>query len=157
MQKYLLYAFGEIALVVIGILLALQINNLNEENKYAENEAFSLTEILGNLREDESQISAIIERRAKAKSAVINLLNSLHEKPGPGLIDPKELAAFLTFESYYPLDNTFEMMKATGLKLSNKKLRSTLSRYYDFEQKKVTQSVHDVEVVFSGIMLSNNA
>ena len=32
-QKYLLYAVGEIALVVIGILLALQINNWNESRK----------------------------------------------------------------------------------------------------------------------------
>ena len=32
-SKYLIYAIGEIFLVVIGILFALQINNWNEENK----------------------------------------------------------------------------------------------------------------------------
>ena len=32
-SKYLLYAFGEIVLVVVGILIALQINNWNEERK----------------------------------------------------------------------------------------------------------------------------
>ncbi len=31
--KYLLYAFGEILLVVIGILIALQVNNWNEGRK----------------------------------------------------------------------------------------------------------------------------
>lgn len=31
--KYLKYAFGEIILVVIGILIALQINNWNDERK----------------------------------------------------------------------------------------------------------------------------
>ena len=31
--KYLKYAIGEIALVVIGILIALQINNWNETQK----------------------------------------------------------------------------------------------------------------------------
>ena len=35
-SKYLLYAVGEIILVVIGILIALQINNLNEQNKKEE-------------------------------------------------------------------------------------------------------------------------
>ncbi|MGB5318748.1 DUF6090 family protein [Eudoraea sp.] len=33
LSKYLLYAIGEIVLVVIGILIALQINNWNQENK----------------------------------------------------------------------------------------------------------------------------
>ena len=32
-SKYLLYAFGEIILVVIGILIALQINDWNEDRK----------------------------------------------------------------------------------------------------------------------------
>jgi hypothetical protein len=31
-MKYIRYAIGEIVLVVIGILIALQINNWNEEN-----------------------------------------------------------------------------------------------------------------------------
>ena len=31
--KYFRYAFGEIVLVMIGILLALQVNNWNEERK----------------------------------------------------------------------------------------------------------------------------
>ncbi len=30
-SKYLIYAIGEIVLVVLGILIALQLNNLNEE------------------------------------------------------------------------------------------------------------------------------
>lgn len=32
-SKYLIYAIGEILLVVIGILIALQINNWNESQK----------------------------------------------------------------------------------------------------------------------------
>ena len=38
-SKYLLYAIGEIALVVIGILIALSINNWNENNKLEKKEA----------------------------------------------------------------------------------------------------------------------
>ena len=33
LNKYFFYALGEIFLVVIGILIALQINNFNEEKK----------------------------------------------------------------------------------------------------------------------------
>lgn len=44
--KYLKYAFGEIVLVVIGILIALQINNWNEDRKIRNAEI----EILQNLK-----------------------------------------------------------------------------------------------------------
>ncbi len=37
-SKYLIYAFGEIVLVVIGILIALQINNWNENRKESNKE-----------------------------------------------------------------------------------------------------------------------
>ena len=37
-SKYLLYAIGEIILVVIGILIALQINNWSEEKKDTKKE-----------------------------------------------------------------------------------------------------------------------
>ncbi|MBT8324660.1 MAG: hypothetical protein KJO96_05115 [Winogradskyella sp.] len=36
--KYFKYAIGEIILVVIGILIALQINNWNESNKLKKEE-----------------------------------------------------------------------------------------------------------------------
>jgi hypothetical protein len=47
-SKYLLYAIGEIILVVIGILIALQINNWNESRKIKVSEQ----EILTNLKSE---------------------------------------------------------------------------------------------------------
>lgn len=44
-SKYLLYAIGEIILVVIGILIALQINNWNEERKLKNEERELLTNL----------------------------------------------------------------------------------------------------------------
>ena len=43
--KYLIYAFGEIVLVVIGIFLALQLKNWNEERKVRGNETVLLSEL----------------------------------------------------------------------------------------------------------------
>ncbi len=48
--KYLLYAIGEIALVMIGILLALQVNNWNEGRKLQKEEVNLLADIQANLR-----------------------------------------------------------------------------------------------------------
>ena len=59
--NYLLYAIGEIMLVVIGILIALQINNWNEQNKIDQNNRVKLNsvqqELLTNLKTADLVIS----------------------------------------------------------------------------------------------------
>ena len=47
--KYMRYAIGEIVLVVIGILIALSINNWNEQRITKEKERFALEEIKSDL------------------------------------------------------------------------------------------------------------
>ena len=49
LSKYLLYAFGEIVLIVIGILIALQVNNLNEQSKTRDREQKYLVAIKSEL------------------------------------------------------------------------------------------------------------
>ena len=51
-SKYLLYAIGEIVLVVIGILIALQINNWNEESKRKLRITSYITSLQVDLRND---------------------------------------------------------------------------------------------------------
>lgn len=51
-SKYLLYAVVEIVLVVIGILIALQINNWNENKKDRIKELFFLQKLTSNLNDD---------------------------------------------------------------------------------------------------------
>ncbi|WP_411895913.1 DUF6090 family protein [Winogradskyella sp. A2] len=50
MGKYFKYAIGEIILVVIGILIALQINNWNEDQKILKRENFYLDSLLDDMR-----------------------------------------------------------------------------------------------------------
>jgi hypothetical protein len=50
--KYIKYAFGEIILVVIGILIALQINNWNEKRLNENNIRAILKELQNDLKED---------------------------------------------------------------------------------------------------------
>ena len=51
LTQYLLYAFGEIVLVVIGILIALQINNWNEWKKERQKEQKILIQVRKNISE----------------------------------------------------------------------------------------------------------
>lgn len=50
-SKYLLYALGEILLVVIGILIALRVNNWNETIKAVKTETLYLTNLTRDLRD----------------------------------------------------------------------------------------------------------
>ena len=59
-SKYLLYAIGEIILVVIGILIALSINNSNELKKTRYAEKVYLKEIKSDLIQDTLFLSQII-------------------------------------------------------------------------------------------------
>ena len=61
-RKYFKYAIGEIFLVVIGILLALQINNLNENRKNKLQEEKYLKGILENINDDISELNSLLER-----------------------------------------------------------------------------------------------
>jgi len=62
-QTYLLYAIGEILLVVIGILIALQVNNWNEERKGYEEERETVerlrAEFVNNLEELRNDIERV--------------------------------------------------------------------------------------------------
>jgi len=66
-SKYLMYAIGEIVLVVIGILIALQINNWNENRKLQTTKHIYLEQLLADFEADKDY----------AKSAIISLDSSI--------------------------------------------------------------------------------
>ncbi len=66
MGKYFKYAIGEIVLVVIGILIALQINNWNESRKLQEGINTYLNQKLVNLHEDQIRLVELKEFRLSA-------------------------------------------------------------------------------------------
>ncbi|CAN5479801.1 hypothetical protein BH23BAC3_BH23BAC3_24020 [soil metagenome] len=55
-SKYLIYGIGEIVLVVIGILIALQLNNLNEESKIDTIRKVYYNQLLQDFEKDKNYI-----------------------------------------------------------------------------------------------------
>ncbi len=72
--KYLKYAIGEILLVVIGILIALQINNWNENRKTKQIEVTKLNKLLEDLKLD----SIAFDSNIKVLSTIDNLHQQLY-------------------------------------------------------------------------------
>jgi len=59
--NYLIYAVGEIFLIVVGILIALQIDNWNNEKVDRENERKTYQNVKSQLREDMIALSEVID------------------------------------------------------------------------------------------------
>lgn len=72
--NYFKYAIGEILLVVIGILIALQINNWNESRKHKIAESEFLAGIKSDLNDDKTFIEFVLNR-INPKIEVYNQLN----------------------------------------------------------------------------------
>ena len=79
-SKYLLYAIGEIALVVIGILIALQINNWNEERKYSLESSEIKMALLNDLRKDSLMLSDYVSLMERFKGQNSNLLERWNQE-----------------------------------------------------------------------------
>ncbi|MCP4978813.1 MAG: hypothetical protein GY931_21930 [Maribacter sp.] len=60
-SKYLLYAVGEILLVVIGIFIALQVNSWTEAKKLKATEMETYSSLVTSLRKDSLDLVRIID------------------------------------------------------------------------------------------------
>lgn len=74
-KQYLLYALGEIILVVIGILIALQIDNINEDHKKRQVEISYLKRLTIDLKDNEklwSDFHDMKQQQLKASNIFLN-------------------------------------------------------------------------------------
>ncbi len=78
-SKYLLYAIGEIVLVVIGILIALSINNKNEARKVKQFEYGILQDIVTSMKENFYQLDLCLSANKKAILSADLILKHLEE------------------------------------------------------------------------------
>ena len=72
--KYLKYAIGEIVLVVIGILIALQINNWNEESKNRKQESQILLQLKSEFEQNLAELELKISMRKEMLDATTRIL-----------------------------------------------------------------------------------
>jgi len=74
-SKYLIYAIGEIILVVIGILIALAVNTQNEQRKEIKQEQIILKQLNDDYKANLVQLENKIEMRNKIISQSLDILN----------------------------------------------------------------------------------
>lgn len=141
-QKYLVYALSEIFLVVLGILIALSINNWNDERKERDKLAGYLATIQMNIKSDTVRIKKMQSRyeflhKSANEHMQMIFFDSLNEET---IMRSLNILA----EQYLIIDQSgFESLKSSGLieKLQGTQLEDALFNYYNSYQAAYQQEV----------------
>ncbi|MAB47293.1 MAG: hypothetical protein CMC05_01555 [Flavobacteriaceae bacterium] len=135
--KYLLYATGEIILVVIGILIALQVNNWNIDRQVKNKEQAYLLEIRNNLQQDSLKLQEVLDFNENKDKIVEDMLqifvDTLTNKERFRILN-KNANDFTYYEVFDPVRIAFNNMlsaESIGL-IGNSELRKALSEYYNY-------------------------
>ena len=132
--KYIKYAIGEIILVVIGILIALQINNWNEAWKETKQETVILKSLQNNIKSDIHNLSRSITFQNSMVKDYTNCLNILAEKKEATKTEfLKSFATILQVGGVVLNTTTFNNLQNNGeLKLiKNKTIADSIVGYYN--------------------------
>ena len=114
-SKYLLYAIGEIVLVVIGILLALQINTWNEERKNQNEANKILLQLKTEFETNNELVDSSIEFHRTRLNAVQGFIDGFETTKDLSADSLKSLVSDLGSDwKYEPIKNIIESVISSG-------------------------------------------
>lgn len=136
-RRYLLYALGEIVLVVIGILIALQINNWNAEKQKEASLQSYLGSIARNISNDLAEIESIRSRRETAIGLAGQADDILLHRASFGVEEVTFLSQIFLEASELLHFNAnmsgYDALKSSGVldRMQGRDIESLLYDYYD--------------------------
>jgi hypothetical protein len=163
-RSYLFYAIGEIALVVIGILLALQVNNWNEHRKQVQTSRGYLVDMRSDLIADTLELGLKIRVLEKVIDAEKDFLS----KTEYSIEDMSRLdnSGRLAYFDFYIHDNTYLRIQNSGsAQLTGfEELNGPISNYYsevklratknnEFEVREATRQTRSLESFMANVDL----
>ena len=133
-SKYFKYAIGEIILVVIGILIALSINNWNESRKETIQEQFILKRLSTDITSDISQVSneiGLIDKNTEELKFCIDVI--LQKKDASISVFRDNLKSMLYLISFDQNKTTFNNIISSGQieYIKNQNLTDSITKYYN--------------------------
>lgn len=159
-SRYMMYALGEIFLVVIGILIALSINQWNDQKKNSALELHYYNRILDDFELDKQLIAELM---AKADTRIANSKKLLLDLDA-GNRDKKYLLnsylVTLRSDAYVPRNVTYKDLISSGnLKLlKDVIIKNSLIQYYsELENKQAQLKQNRDEIVKETFKLINSS
>jgi len=143
-SHYLLYALGEIILIVIGILIAMEIGNWNEQRKIRQLELVYLHGLQSEFEQSRNKLQTLIEVNQSVYEDAKKIADYITTEDFP---DEQQLSILIfnafSYEQAYNPNNSLlnEVINAGYLKnISNPELRKELSSW-----ESVIQGIHRQE------------
>jgi len=148
--KYMRYAIGEIVLVVVGILIALQINNWNEQRKSRKVETNILKELLATTQSDLQFQNYVRNRRISSNASAQLIIDHLNK--GLPYIDSLCYDfgnAHSTFDGHIK-DQAYQKAKNYGLDfIESDSLKELLTWTYEINTIKINDLSNDYRLYFN--------
>lgn len=142
--RYMLYALGEIILIVIGILIAITIDNRNEERKIRRMEQVYLVGLQSEFELSRAKLQTLIEVNRNVYEDAKEIADLISSKENPDELHLSQLLFnALSYEQAYNPNNSLlnEVINTGYLKnISNADLRKELSSW-----ESQIQSIHRQE------------
>ncbi len=130
--RYLTYAVGEIVLVVIGILIALQINIWNENRKLERLEVVLLQEMQDNLRADILDAKGNVKNHEKVITSANVILFCFENDHPPNDSLNKYYGKVSLVPKFLNIETAYRSFEKEGLRsIRNDSLRNAIIDYYE--------------------------
>lgn len=139
--KYLLYAIGEILLVVIGILIALQVNNWNESKSVKDQEKIYLELIMDDLilQKEENDIQrTAVNGQLSIKDELTELIGNRFQVKESERTDVKKVISTLVVgRTYGAYEATFIDLTSSGNigLISDQLLKNKIIQHYQIQRR----------------------
>ena len=149
-RKYLKYAIGEIVLVVIGILIALSINNWNETRKQKETTNSIYVIVKEDLINDISEIDFILKYHNEVRKPSFETVLNTKLTKEDWLKNPQYISVLGGFKDFSINQRGSELLKNQSNLIANTKqnLASEINLFYN-------QHLVEIDVAIDELMLEN--
>jgi len=156
-SKYIIYAVGEIVLVIIGILLALQINNGNSERIEKKTFESNLQFVIEDLEQDKTDLLTLKKERQRVINKTDFILRAVKEQKVLSTIEIYNNSEIMIWKSFDINENGHERILSSNLyeAIDFQSIRKKIRIYKLFYQqikdleKKLNESVEEMEIEMS--------
>ena len=143
----------ELALVVVGILIALGIDNWRTEQQEHQSEYRVLGQLHQDLARDLASINEIMAEREASIAAMAELREMIDGAPFDEAHFSAAVARAATLQRFAFRRGAYEVIKSGAVRLSDEDLRIRLSDYYEYDTVLANQSIEDIEYSFLSFWL----